>query len=100
LALNPWIIDTTMATISSTGGASGFLYNSRSGTARLCITAETEDFDNETLRSWQDEGFDIVYVPYEVGEKEYMARLRSVKEGLGVGENYAIIGELHSAVKE
>ena len=82
-----------MAAISiNTGGASGFLYNSGSGTARLCITAETEDFDNETLRSWQDEGFDVVYVPYEVGEKEYITRLRSVREGLGVGENYAIIG--------
>lgn len=82
-----------MAAISiNTGGASGFLYNSGSGTARLCITAETEDFDNETLRSWQDEGFDVVYVPYEVGVKEYITRLRSVREGLGVGENYAIIG--------
>lgn len=81
-----------MAAISiNTGGASGFLYNSGSGTARLCITAEAEDFDEEILRSWQDEGFDVVYVPYEVGEKEYVARLRSVREGLGVGENYAVI---------
>lgn len=81
-----------MATISiDTGGASGFLYNSGSGTARLCITAETQDFDNETLRSWQDGGFDIVYIPYDVCEKEYIAQLRSVKEGLGVGENYAVI---------
>lgn len=84
-----------MAAISiNTGGASGFLYNSGSGTARLCITAETGEFDNETLRSWKDEGFDIVYVPYEVGEKEYIARLRSVREGLGVGENYAVVGGL------
>lgn len=83
-----------MATISiNTGSPSGFLYNSGSGTARLCITAETQDFDTETLRLWQDEGFDVIYIPYEGGEKEYTARLRSVKEGLRVGENYAVIGE-------
>ncbi|RJE21365.1 dienelactone hydrolase [Aspergillus sclerotialis] len=72
-------------------GASGFLYNSGSRTARVCITAETEDFDKETLRSWQDEGFDVIYIPYDVGDKEYSGRLKTVKEGLGVGENYAVI---------
>ncbi|OJJ50622.1 hypothetical protein ASPZODRAFT_56374 [Penicilliopsis zonata CBS 506.65] len=81
-----------MATISiNTGGGSGFLYNNSSGTARLCVTAETGDFDNELLRSWQDEGFDILYVPYEGDDKEYTMRLRSVREGLGVGENYAVM---------
>lgn len=74
-------------------GASGFLYNSGSRTARVCITAETEDFDKETLRSWQDEGFDVIYIPYDVGDKEYSGRLKTVKEGLGVGENYAVIGK-------
>jgi len=74
-------------------GASGFLYNSGSGTARVCITAETENFDKETLRSWRDEGFDVIYIPFDdVGEKEYTSRLKTVKEGLGVGENYAVVG--------
>ncbi|PWY75526.1 dienelactone hydrolase [Aspergillus heteromorphus CBS 117.55] len=82
-----------MASISiSAPGASGFLYNNHNlGTARLCITAETADFDNETIRGWADEGFDVVYVPYNNGGKEYEGRLRSVKDGLGVGDNYGII---------
>lgn len=82
-----------MATISiNTGGASGFLYNNASGTARLCVTAEDNEFDNELLRHLQDEGFDVIYLPFDGDGKEYAARLRGVKEGLGVGENYAVIG--------
>jgi hypothetical protein len=73
-------------------GASGFLYSGGFGAARLCITAETEEFDTETLHSWRDEGFDVVYVPANCNEKEYISRLRSVKEGLGVGDNYAVLG--------
>lgn len=83
-----------MATISiNAPGATGFLYNNASGKARLCISAETPDFDTETLRNWRDEGFDVIYVPYDGDQREYVARLKSVKEGLGVGENYAVLGE-------
>ncbi|RAL13715.1 dienelactone hydrolase [Aspergillus homomorphus CBS 101889] len=82
-----------MASISiHAPGASGFIYNNANlGTSRVCITAETPDFDNQTLRAWSDEGFDVVYVPFNNGGKEYAARLRTVKDGLGVGDNYAII---------
>lgn len=81
-----------MATISiNAPGATGFLYNNASGKARLCISAETPDFDTETLRNWRDEGFDVIYVPYDGDQREYVARLKSVKEGLGVGENYAVL---------
>ncbi|PLB50643.1 dienelactone hydrolase [Aspergillus steynii IBT 23096] len=81
-----------MATISiSAPGAGGFLYNSGHNTARLCVTAETPDFDTSLLRRWQDEGLDVQYVPFNGGGKEYILRLKSVKEGLGVGENYAVV---------
>ncbi|PLN83224.1 dienelactone hydrolase [Aspergillus taichungensis] len=81
-----------MATISiNAPGASGFLYNNASNVARLCISAETPDFDSVFLREWQDEGFEVVYIPYNGGGKEYEQQLRSVKEGLGVGENYAVL---------
>jgi hypothetical protein len=84
-----------MASISiNAPGATGFIYNNANlGTARVCISAETPDFDTETLRAWADEGFDVVYAPYNNGGKEYEARLKSVKEGLGVGDNYAVIGK-------
>ncbi|QQK41806.1 Dienelactone hydrolase [Penicillium digitatum] len=54
-------------------------------------SAETEDFDMETIRNWQEEGFDVLYLPYNGGGKDYARRLQSVKDGLGVGENYAVI---------
>ncbi|OOF91351.1 hypothetical protein ASPCADRAFT_155023 [Aspergillus carbonarius ITEM 5010] len=82
-----------MASISiSAPGAGGFIYNNANlGTSRLCISAETPDFDTQTLRAWSDEGFDVVYAPFNNGGKEYEARLKSVKDGLGVGDNYAIV---------
>lgn len=79
--------------ISAPGLSSGgLLYNNGNNNARLCITAESEDFDMEIIKSWQDEGFDVVYLPYNGGGKDYARRLQSVKEGLGVGENYGVIG--------
>ncbi|EPS26444.1 hypothetical protein PDE_01381 [Penicillium oxalicum 114-2] len=82
-----------MATVSinAPGLGGGFLYNNGNNNARVCITAETGEFDMDTIKAWQDEGFDIVYVPLDGGGKEYESKLRSVKEGLGVGENYAVI---------
>ncbi|KAJ9211451.1 hypothetical protein DTO166G4_6965 [Paecilomyces variotii] len=84
-----------MASISINAPGTGFISNSfnldNAGPARICITAETEDFDTQTLRDWQHEGFDVVYVAYGNGGKEYISRLNGVKEGLGVGEQYAVI---------
>ncbi|KAG0158705.1 hypothetical protein PDIDSM_6224 [Penicillium digitatum] len=78
--------------ISAPGlNSGGFLYNNGNNNARLCVTAETEDFDMETIRNWQEEGFDVLYLPYNGGGKDYARRLQSVKDGLGVGENYAVI---------
>lgn len=79
--------------ISAPGLSSGgFLYNNGNNNARLCVTAETEDFDMEIIKNWQEEGFDVLYLPYNGGGKDYARRLQSVKDGLGVGENYAVVG--------
>ncbi|CAG7955965.1 unnamed protein product [Penicillium salamii] len=78
--------------ISAPGLSSGgFLYNNGNNNARLCITAESEEFDMDVIKSWQDEGFDVVYLPYNGGGKDYGRRLQSVKDGLGVGENYGVV---------
>ncbi|KAI9372762.1 hypothetical protein BJX61DRAFT_505906 [Aspergillus egyptiacus] len=74
-------------TINAPGG---FLY-SNSKNARLIITAETPDFDVEFIEAWQKEGFSVVYVAYSEDEKEYSRRLSAVKDGLSVGDNYAVI---------
>jgi hypothetical protein len=86
-----------MATVSISApglGSGGFLYNNGNNNARLCVTAETENFDMEIIKNWQDEGFDVLYIPYNGGGKEYGAKLQSVKDGLGVGENYGVVGML------
>ncbi|EED14271.1 dienelactone hydrolase [Talaromyces stipitatus ATCC 10500] len=84
-----------MATISINTPGNGLVYNtflnSQLSTPRLCITSEEEEFDTETIRNWQNEGFDVTYVPLNEGGKDYASRLESVKEGLRVGESYAII---------
>ncbi|KAJ5110589.1 hypothetical protein N7532_001124 [Penicillium argentinense] len=82
-----------MATISisAPGLSQGLLYNNGNNNARVCITSETNEFDQQTIQEWQDEGFDVVYHPLNNGGKDYESRLKSVKEGLGVGENYAVI---------
>ncbi|KAJ5691945.1 hypothetical protein N7462_001368 [Penicillium macrosclerotiorum] len=77
--------------ISAPGLSNGLLYNNGNNNARVCVTAETGEFDIETIKNWQEEGFDVVYLPLDGGGKDYESRLRSVKEGLGVGENYAVV---------
>lgn len=86
-----------MASISINTPGNGLVYNtflnSQLSTPRLCITSEEDEFDAETIRNWQNEGFDVTYLPLNNGGKEYSSRLEAVKEGLGVGEQYAIIGK-------
>jgi hypothetical protein len=81
-----------LLSINAGGASGGFLYNSSLAKTRVCITAETPDFDTAFIRQWQDEGFEVMYLPYNGGGKEYTSQLKSVKEGLGVGVNYAVIG--------
>ncbi len=60
---------------------------------RLYVTAEDDDFDEVTLQDWRAEGFNVAYVPLGAGGEEYAERLDSLKNaGLGVGEQFAIIG--------
>ncbi|KAF3385837.1 hypothetical protein DPV78_012614 [Talaromyces pinophilus] len=84
-----------MALLSINTPGNGLVYNtflnSQLSTPRLCITSEEDEFDIETIRNWQNEGFEVTYVPLDNGGKEYAGRLESVKEGLKVGESYAII---------
>lgn len=80
-----------MASVTINAPSGGFLYTN-SKNARLIITAETPEFDGDFVEAWLKEGFNVVYVPYSEDEKEYARRLTAVKEGLGVGDNYGVIG--------
>lgn len=85
-----------MATLKVHGG-SAFL-NWRATTPRLYITAESDEFDGMTLQAWREEGFDVQYLPFGDGGKQYVKTLHSLKEGLGVGGMFAIVGTYHSPI--
>ncbi|KAL0259518.1 hypothetical protein SLS55_005255 [Diplodia seriata] len=78
-----------MATLKVHGG-SAFL-NWRATTPCLYVTAESDDFDDSTLQAWREEGFDVHYLPFGDGGKQYVKTLHSLKDGLGVGGTYAIV---------
>lgn len=60
---------------------------------RLCLTAESDEFDEQTLQDWQAEGFDASYLPMGKGGEKYRESLDSLSRGLTVGQSYAIIGK-------
>lgn len=64
----------------------------RSSTPVLYITAEDDDFDIETMKSWRDEGFIVKYIPFGSGGKQYVNTLYKLGDGMGIGERYAIVG--------
>ncbi|KAK4988544.1 hypothetical protein LTR50_003839 [Elasticomyces elasticus] len=69
----------------------------------LILSAETDDFDDELLQQWREEGFNVQYVPLAEGGGAYIRRLHDVANGMvGVSEHYAIVayGDAASAVLE
>ncbi|CAK3970043.1 Hypothetical predicted protein [Lecanosticta acicola] len=63
----------------------------KSQIAHVVLTAETEDFDEETTQQWIDEGFDCRYVPLLNGGDDYIKRLHYVGDSFGASEYYAIV---------
>ena len=64
----------------------------KSKIAHVILTAETEDFDEETAQKWRDEGFHCQYVPMLKGGNDFIKRLHTVGDNFGVSEQYAIVG--------
>ncbi|KAF2085563.1 hypothetical protein K490DRAFT_75167 [Saccharata proteae CBS 121410] len=60
-------------------------------TPKVYITAESDDFDEYTIQAWAEEGFDVTYVPFRDGGKQYVKTLHSLGENLGVGGQYAVV---------
>ncbi|CAJ2512487.1 Uu.00g055020.m01.CDS01 [Anthostomella pinea] len=69
---------------------------------KIYITAESDDFDDLTLREWRDEGFNVEYLSQGNGGNEYTAKLASLGNGLGPCEPYGIVayGDAASACLE
>ncbi|KAI1499237.1 dienelactone hydrolase [Biscogniauxia marginata] len=83
--------------LSSNGGLNhndpGFLSSDFPRSApKLYVTAESDDFDELTLREWRDEGFNVEYFALGDGDKAYEAKLASLgKADLGPCETYGIV---------
>lgn len=63
---------------------------------RLYVTAETdkvEDFDQSTLEQWRNEGYDVVYVPFNGGGSSYRKVLDGLSDNMELGGSYAIVGK-------
>lgn len=67
----------------------------KSKVAHVILTAESEDFADEVTQQWRDEGFNVVYVPFGSGGNDYATRIRMTGDSLGVGEQYAVVGNTH-----
>lgn len=67
----------------------------KSKVAHVILTAESEDFADEVTQQWRDEGFNVVYVPFGNGGNDYATRIRMTGDSLGVGEQYAVVGNTH-----
>ncbi|KAK3117611.1 hypothetical protein LTR53_000839 [Teratosphaeriaceae sp. CCFEE 6253] len=57
----------------------------------IVLTAETEDFDQETAQQWRDEGFRTRYVPLLDGGEQYINRIHNEGESFGAAEYYGIV---------
>lgn len=74
-------------------GTQGLNFNWNSVQPRLCVTSDTEDFDEEILSNFQDEGFQVSYLPYTGNKSSYQRQLQHLADPLELGETYAIVGK-------
>ncbi|KAI9812014.1 MAG: hexokinase A [Pycnora praestabilis] len=51
----------------------------------------TEDFDQTTTQHWRDEGYDVSYLPWNGGGKQYREKLHHLSDDLDLGEKYALV---------
>lgn len=62
-------------------------------TPYLFLTAETDDFDQDIIEAWANEGFSVTYVPLGDGGAEYTRTLHSIADSVvGLSDHYAIVG--------
>lgn len=58
----------------------------------VVLCAETEDFDEDLIQTWTDEGFHTVYCPLLNGGENFIKRVHTIGDNFGVSEQYAIVG--------
>ena len=58
----------------------------------LVVCGETEDFDEEAIQQFKDEGFDVAYVPMLDDGQNFIDRIHRTGDSFGVSEYYGIVG--------
>lgn len=89
---NSWFPFLKMTTSFSASSEPFFSHLNVHKTPHVFLTAETDDFDENIIDAWQDEGFKTYYVPLGDGGPAYTKKIHSLADNIGVGENYAIVG--------
>lgn len=64
---------------------------------RLVLTSSSPDFDPTSISHWKEEGFAVVYLPYDSDAKAYRNSLQHLADPLELGDKYAIVGTVLSA---
>lgn len=59
---------------------------------RLHVTGEDNSPDPLIIKYFKEEGFDVTYLPFGKGGKDYRDRLKHLQDDLELGESYAIVG--------
>ncbi|KAK3055104.1 hypothetical protein LTS18_011847, partial [Coniosporium uncinatum] len=84
-----------MASVNLNTASNGWLTRFNNGKpAHLYITAETDtvqEFDQVTLRHWQEEGFRVTYLPFQQAGQQYRSQLKNLGSDLGLGEYFAVV---------
>lgn len=60
----------------------------------LVICGETDDFDEEAIQQFKDEGFDTAYVGLENAGNDFINRIHRTGDMFGAGEYYGIVGKV------
>ncbi|KZF24532.1 NTF2-like protein [Xylona heveae TC161] len=71
---------------------SGFLsFNKMPPKLVIAADATEEDFDQTLMDHLEEEGYDVIYLPYEGGGKEYANELKALGDDLELGETYSLV---------
>lgn len=58
---------------------------------RLVVTSDTDEFDEEILSHFKEEGYHVRYLPYSGNKIAYLRQLDHLADPLELGETYAIV---------
>lgn len=58
---------------------------------RLVVTSDTDDFDEDILNHFKEEGYHTWYLPYSGDKAGYQRQLQHLADPLDLGETYAIV---------